>query len=738
MTRWSADVDPKNPLPDYPRPQFVREQWKNLNGIWEYQPGKEKDKPPVGQTLASSICVPFGVESALSGVMELHDRIWYRRSFTVPADWKGKNILLHFGAVDWESEVFINGVSAGIHQGGYDPFTYDITTQLKADENELIVRVFDPTEHGGQPRGKQVTTPHGIMYTPTTGIWQTVWMEPVAQTYIKDLLINPDIDKGQMTLTVDIAHPQAGTQIVATVKDGDHVVATVHSDPSRTVPAATMTFAIPQPKLWSPDTPFLYDLEIEQKQDGKTVDKLASYFGMRKHSIGKRPSDGQIVLMLNNEPIFEKGPLDQGFWPDGIYVQPTEAAMISDIDAMKSMGFNFVRKHIKVEPARWYHHCDKVGLMVWQDMPSCDSYLGKIDFPRPPVDTAAYKRELKQLILTKRNTPCIIQWVPFNEGQGQQAFDTGEIVAMIRSLDPTPRTIDEASGNDIHGFGDVNDVHSYPEPAVRPPNGKQALVCGEFGGVGLFVKGHSWEQSGKSYVMVSTADDLFYLYAEFMGQIYSLKQTKFLSGYVYTELTDVMTEINGLLCYDRTPKLPFEKIKQVNDWNFPQPAYKAIIPTSEQTPQTWKLTDAHPGGGPNAWQQTAYDDSKWKQATGAFGTQGDHVGTKWTGGDLWLRKHFNPGTLTPSEVDRIVFILRREGASEIYLNGMEANVQHGNNRAFDSHYEHRPLMTDVRQSIVLNGDNVIAVHCHGKGNEGRKGSDNTDLFFDFGLAIRSA
>jgi hypothetical protein len=729
MTRWSASVDPKNPLPDYPRPQFVRKEWMNLNGIWEYQPGKEKDKAPVGQTLASSICVPFGVESALSGVMELHDRIWYRRMVTIPADWKGKDVLLHFGAVDWESEVFVNGQSVGVHQGGYDPFTHNITAQLKPGENELIVRVFDPTEHGGQPRGKQVTEPRGIMYTPTTGIWQTVWLEPVTPSFIEDMLLNPDVDKAQLGLTVNVAKAASDMMVEVKVKDGGKTVAKV-----TVAPNALTNIAIPQPKLWSPDSPFLYDLEFELKQGATTVDKMASYFAMRKHSIGKGP-DGEIKLMLNNQPIFEKGPLDQGFWPDGIYTAPTEEAMKSDVEAMKAMGFNYVRKHIKVEPARWYHWCDKLGLMVWQDMPSCNSYVGK--FVPPPVDTAAFKRELTRLVLTKRNTPSIIQWVTFNEGQGQKAFDTGEIVNMVRKLDPTPRTINEASGGDIHGFGDLNDVHSYPEPAVRPSNGKQALVCGEFGGIGYFVPRHSWEQSGKSYVMVQNADDLYYLYAEFMEQIYALKQTKNLSGYVYTELTDVMTEINGLLCYDRTPKLPFDKIKEINDWKFPRPSYKDLVATSEQTPQAWKLTTEHPSGGPEAWQATAYDDSKWKDAKGSFGSHGEHVGTKWTSGDLWLRKHFNPGMLTPAALERTVLTLCREGASEIYINGLEANVQHGNNRSFNSHYEHRPLMADVRKALVINGDNVIAVHCKGSGDAGRKGSDNTGLFFDLGLAVRS-
>ncbi len=371
MTRWAAQVDPKRPLPEYPRPQLVRSDWLNLNGIWQYQSGAASDTLPTGKKLSSEILVPYPVESALSGVMEHHDRIWYRRNFTVPAAWKGKQVKLHFGAVDYESEVFVNGKSVGVHRGGYEPFSYDVTRYLKAGgPQELIVRVFDPTDAGGQPRGKQTLKPGGIMYTPTTGIWQTVWMEPVARTAIRSLHMVPDIDKSQIRIAVDAENATAQNSALVTIKAAGKTVKTVTLKPG-----VDTAIALPAPKLWSPDSPFLYDVSVVLMNGKTPVDRVGSYFGMRKISVGE--VNGVPKLLLNNKFVFQMGPLDQGFWPDGLYTAPTDAALRYDLEMTKKLGFNMTRKHIKVEPARWYYHADKLGLLVWQDMPSPNSYTDK-------------------------------------------------------------------------------------------------------------------------------------------------------------------------------------------------------------------------------------------------------------------------------------------------------------------------------------------------------------------------
>ena len=324
MTRWAKDVSPKNALPEYPRPQMVRSQWQSLNGIWQYQPGTEGDVTPAGKNLSSEILVPYPVESALSGVMEPHERLWYRCSFSVPTAWKGRRLMLNFGAVDYEAQVFVNGKSVGTHTGGYESFSYDISPFLKGDgPQELIVRVFDTTGRGGQPRGKQTTTPGGVMYASTTGIWQTVWLEPVAKTSIASLHIVPDIDKGVVNFTVSAPAATAKTNAIVQIRDGKNVVRRVTVKPN--VP---ISIPIPNAKLWSPDSPFLYDVNVTL-QNGKTaVDRVSSYFGMRKISLGK--VGGFQKMLLNNKFVFQIGPLDQGFWPDGIY---TSRATATDAEA---------------------------------------------------------------------------------------------------------------------------------------------------------------------------------------------------------------------------------------------------------------------------------------------------------------------------------------------------------------------------------------------------------------------
>ena len=721
MTEWASKVDPSAPLPEYPRPQMVRPDWLNLNGLWEFRKGG--GKAPFGETLEDQILVPFAMESALSGIMEHADKCWYRRMITVPAGWSGKQVLLHFGAVDWESEVFVNGQSLGVHKGGYDPFTYNITPMLKGDgPQELVVRVFDPTEDGGQPRGKQVTKPRGIMYTPTTGIWQAVWMEPVAPSYIDSFRVTPDVDHAQVHLTVNTPQGSTADKVTVKVMDGKKTMQTISSTPNQ-------PFVIPiaKAKLWSVDDPFLYDMEITLEQGGKKVDAITSYFGMRKPSIGEL--NGQKKIFFNDKPTFMKGPLDQGFWPDGIYTAPTDEALKSDIVRMKAMGFNYVRKHIKVEPARWYYWADKLGLMVWQDMPSCNSYEAK-GFAAPPVDKAAYERELRAMIQTHWNVPSIFLWCCFNESQGQ--FESERIVGIVRELDPS-RLVNEASGSTVHdGVGDLNDLHSYPEPNVRPYDGKQAMFCGEFGGIGHAVPGHDWIKEGKnfSYTDAQTAEDLLDLYAQFMAQIKDLRDNHNLSGYVYTELTDVEDEINGLMTYDRIPKLAYDRIKTVNDFLYKPATYTMVAPTSERAPQTWSYTFDNTDAN---WATPTFSDSKWKSGPGPFGT--DHAGTKWDTPEIFMRRHFNPGALTPTDISALGVrlgvgnwdkSLARDAVVEIFINGVLAYSQ----KRQTSGYEFRAARPDARAALIANGDNVLAVHV-------KKGGHTGDpQFVDAGLGIR--
>ncbi len=700
MTKWAKLVDPNKPLPDYPRPQMTRTAWLNLNGIWQYQPGTEGEAVPSGQKLSSEILVPFPVESALSGVMEHHDRLWYRRGFVVPATWAGKHVRLNFGAVDYESEVYINGKSVGVHKGGYLPFSYDVTPFLtKSGPQELIVRVFDATDDAGEPRGKQSIHPAGIMYTPTTGIWQTVWLEPVASTSISDLKIVPDIDTRSVHVTVNTVAPVPGSKVIVTVMSAGTVVKTVTGKPG-----TVLTLPIANPKLWSPDTPFLYDLSVKLIGGTTTTDQVASYFGMRKISVGL--DHGILKMLLNNKFVFEIGPLDQGFWPDGIYTPPTEGALKADIQSMKSFGFNMVRKHIKVESARWYYWTDKLGLLVWQDMPSANSYIDS-PHPVPLIDKPEYEKQLTEMVAALGNTPSIVMWEIFNEGQGQ--YDTPRLVSIVKKLDPS-RLVNEASGGGYSGSGDVMDVHSYPPPACPAPSKTQALACGEYGGIGYLIEGHTYTPKGGGYTNVTKSTDLEELYGEFSGLLKTFRDEKGMSAAVYTQITDVENELNGLLTYDRLLKCDPAAIAKANRFQYPIPTYREIVPTSEKVSQTWKYTFASPAA---AWTQSAFDDTAWKQGPGGFGTDPPGrglLGTPWrdSPGDIWLRRSFNPGTLTPAQIARLVFRDYHDEDIEVYINGVLAYSAGG----YTSTYESRPLSAAAKQSLRQNADNMLAVHCH--------------------------
>ncbi len=695
MTPWASQVDPKHPWPDYPRPQMVRTHWMNLNGIWQYQPGQDGDALPTNTKLSSEILVPYPVESALSGVMEHHDRLWYRRSFTVPAAWKNKRVLLHFGAVDFESQVYVNGKSVGTHRGGYLPFSYDVTPSLtKTGPQELIVRVFDATDDAGEPRGKQSIHPGGIMYTPTTGIWQTVWLEPVALASIKDLKIVPNIDTKRVTVTVNPSATAKNAKAVVTVLASGKVVRTVSGAPGK-----PLSIPIPNPNLWSPTHPYLYTLSVKMVQNGVATDVVHSYFGMRKISLGM--DHGVKKMLLNNKFVFEIGPLDQGFWPDGIYTQPNEAALKFDISTMKRFGFNMVRKHIKVEPARWYYWTDKMGLLVWQDMPSANSYT---DHPQP-IDKPEYEKELRGMVSALGNVPSIIMWDTFNEGQGQ--FDTPRLVSIVKKMDPS-RLVNEASGGGYFGAGDVDDVHSYPPPACPAPNAKMALACGEYGGIGYVIPGHTWTPQGGGYTNVKSARDLEELYGEFSGMLKTFRDEKGMSAAVYTQITDVENELNGLLTYDRRFKCSPAAIALANHLKYPVATFRPIIPTSEKISQRWKYATTKPG---DDWYTVNFNDTAWTQGAGGFGTDPPGhgiVGTPWTTGDIWLRRSFALPKLTPLQISRLVIRDYHDEDIDVYINGVKAYSAPG----YIGAYENRPLTPDARKAIHPGQVNTLAVHCH--------------------------
>ncbi|MFE3407629.1 PA14 domain-containing protein [Streptomyces mirabilis] len=536
-TKWADEVGPDNALPEYPRPQLTRDAWRNLNGRWQFAAATAGEQPPVGKTLGEHILVPYPVESQLSGVERREDRMWYRRTFTVPADWhigSGRRLLLNFGAVDWQSEVYVNGVRVAEHRGGYDKFGVDVTDALKPGRSqELIVGVYDPTDAASgenPPLGKQRLDPSGIWYTPTSGIWQTVWMEPVAPDHVDSLKLSPDVAGGR--LTVEPKGVRDGLPVTATAYEGGRKVATVTGRTGQ-----PLTLKIAHPRLWSPDDPFLYDLRVSVGRD-----RVGSYFGMRSISVEK--VDGTPRTVLNGKPVFMMATLDQGFWPDGLYTAPTDDALAYDLRMHKEMGFNAVRKHIKVEPDRWFYWADRLGLLVWQDMPAMTAGVNPSAAAR-----AEYEREMKLMIDQHISSPSVVMWVTFNEGWGQ--YDEGRIADQAKSWDPT-RLVNGMSGLNLGadgGTGDIMDEHGYPSPALPPaPDGRRALVSGEYGGLGLAVPGHAWSVQ-QSYVDVdpSTYTD------DYLARLADVRALacRGSNGAVYTQISDVEGELNGLLTYDR-------------------------------------------------------------------------------------------------------------------------------------------------------------------------------------------
>ena len=565
-TSWGEQLDPKNVLPEYPRPIMERNDWKNLNGLWKYAITKKGDPTPAAYQ--GDILVPFAVESSLSGVGKMineKEELWYQRTFDIPSAWRGKQILLHFGAVDWKAEVWVNDVKVGEHTGGFTPFYFDITSVLNKGNNDLVVKVWDPSDRGEQPRGKQIANPHGIWYTPVTGIWQTVWLEPVATQYITNLKTTPDIDNNSVKVEV-AANTTSADKVEVKVFDGKNLVAkgaALNGVPVElTMPANA--------KLWSPDSPFLYNMEVTLYKDGKAIDQVKSYTAMRKYSI-RKGQNGITRLQLNNKDYFQFGPLDQGWWPDGLYTAPTDEALVYDLKKIKDFGYNMVRKHVKVEPARWYTHCDQLGLIVWQDMPNggpspqwqARNYFNGTEVIRSAASEANYRKEWKEIIDCLYSYPSIAVWVPFNEAWGQ--FKTPEIVAWTKEYDPS-RLVNPASGGNHYTCGDILDLHHYPGPNMFLYDPRRATVLGEYGGIGLVVEGNTWVNDKKNwgYVKFNTSDEVTNEYIKYGKHLLELIQKGF-SAAVYTQTTDVEGEINGLMTYDRKViKMNEAKVREIN------------------------------------------------------------------------------------------------------------------------------------------------------------------------------
>ena len=749
MTEFAAQVDSVNPHPEYPRPQLLRNDWKNLNGLWDYAIVGENDDQP--NSFDEKILVPFAIESALSGVGKTvgpDTRLWYKRTFEVPADWKSKRIILHFGAVDWDSVVYVNGKKLGQHKGGYSPFSYDITDSLtESGEQTLVVSVWDPTDlrGGTQPRGKQHSRPNGIWYTAVTGIWQTVWIEPVDQTHITKIKAVPNTATETVSFTVNAVGAKNGDKIEIRQlsREERQVVRNKRLDQERRQPltdrrprnlggtgtgrgaggqmrmetATAIVEAdkateftnvkIENPRHWTPDTPVLYDVRVSIIRDGKTIDSVDSYFAMRDVKLAK-DDQGITRIMLNGKFLFQHGPLDQGWWPDGLYTAPTDKALEYDVVRTKDFGYNTLRKHVKVEPDRFYFHCDRLGMLVWQDMPSGDRYIGgnDPDIVRTEASDKQFRAELKEMVYSLDNHPSIIIWVPFNEGWGQ--YNTAGITNYVRELDPT-RLVNSVSGWADRGVGDMYDMHNYPGPGMFPAEEKRASVLGEYGGLGMPIEGHLWQTDRNwGYVSFEEKDALFNRYAQLNRAMHPLI-AKGLSAAIYTQTTDVEGEVNGLMTYDRkVDKFDAAKFKASNDkLHYPAPTTEMLIPTAREKASMWKWSTEKPTDG---WEQVGFDDSSWKEGESGFGTPGTPnvtVRTRWNSGDIWVRKTFEVSQETAKDSSQLALNLYHDEDCEVYINGKLVFSAKG----YVSNYTNVEMDQAALKEVLKSGTNTIAIHC---------------------------
>lgn len=711
MTTWGEKVTPENAWTEYPRPQLKRGEWKNLNGMWDYAiVSKEAARP---RDFQGEILVPFAVESALSGVgkiLQPDQKIWYRKTFELPKEWNGQNILLHFQAVDWETTVWVNGKQIGIHKGGSTAFSYDITKYLGKGVQEVIVSVWDPTDTDSQARGKQVLDPRGIWYTPVSGIWQTVWLEPVNKIHINSIYPVADIDKGQVTLHTELSGAKGGETLNVKVFDADQIVL----DKNHPV-SGEIVLDIPEPKLWTPESPALYRLEVSLQKNNRVYDEVDSYFAMRKISMVK---DGQGFqrIQLNNKTVFQYGTLDQGWWPDGLLTPPSAEAMRYDMEVLKDMGFNMLRKHIKVEPWLYYYYADSLGLLVWQDMVSGFetakrseqhvNWNASHDWDRPRESAVQWEYELKTMIDQLKFFPSIVTWVIFNEGWGQ--YDTKRVVDWSMEYDKT-RLIDGVSGWTDRECGHMIDVHQYPGPGMEPAeqNPGRVVVLGEFGGLGLPVEQHLWNPSMRNwgYRTYGSTADLIKEYTKLMHNLYPLRYNG-LSAAVYTQTTDVEGEVNGLMTYDRKViKMDPGLLRILH-----HPLYgtdtrdvKKIVSDSEVKSQQLYVSTSKPAGD---WQKSA--------DTGSF---------RKTKAPVSVKKEETAYSISRFSINEmpegIYFHIQSFGDVKVYLNGTLVINKKINSKR---HYEDVNISEFI--PFLKKGENILAVEC---------GPYDQDSEFDYGL-----
>ncbi|GAA4445208.1 glycoside hydrolase family 2 [Phytohabitans houttuyneae] len=585
-TPWTAQALNGTPLPEYPRPQMTRPDWLNLNGEWQLRQSATNDAPQFNTNLPERVNVPFPVESALSGVMRAandnRNYLFYRRTFTVPAGWSGRRVQLHFGAVDWQSTVWVNGVQVGTHSGGYDAFTFDVTPQLNGGTNEVVVKVWDPsdTRQNGSlpPIGKQTKTPNGIFYTPSSGIWQTVWLEPTPTSSISSVDLYPNLSNNTIRVRVFTRGDVTGHTVLAEALNGTTVVG------SATGGFAEFAVPVPNARRWTPDDPFLYNLRVTLRNaSGAQVDRTTHYFGMRQISVGM--VNGVLRPLLNGQFVFQTGTLDQGYWPDGVYTAPTDAALAFDLQKHKDLGFNMVRKHIKVEPQRWFYHADRLGLLVWQDVPS----LTAQDINPDNAQQAQFEAEAREIVNEHRSSPSVVAYTVYNEGWGERALgDTQRVGNAIKSLDPT-RLVNVHSGYNCcqslgnPGNGDIDDWHMYLGPASPLPSGSRIAVLGEFGGLGLHTPGHEWSPSGGFFAYEWQPDStaLTNRYVGLVQGVQNLMIGKGLSAAIYTEITDLEGELNGFVTYDRqVVKMDQARVRAAN---------QALVNASRALPSTARV-----------------------------------------------------------------------------------------------------------------------------------------------------
>lgn len=711
-TPWTDQVDEEKPWNLYPRPQMKRANWTNLNGLWEYAIRPMESGMP--KTYDGDILVPFPVESELSQVKKLvneEEYLWYRTTFDAGALTADQVLQLNFGAVDWEAIVYINGKVAGGHKGGFTPFSLDITPYLKKGPQELVVRVWDPTDKGTQARGKQVQQPQGIWYTPVTGIWQTVWLEKLSADHLQLIKTTPNIDNETLRVQLETSSLSTALRLHTKVLANGKEIVTKTQQLSLGQQMAGLEFEIPDMRLWGPEDPYLYDLEFTLiNAEGELVDKVESYFGMRKISLGK-DHNGYTSILLNNEAYFQFGLLDQGWWPDGLYTAPTEEAMLYDVEMTRAMGFNMLRKHVKVEPARFYYHCDRMGMLVWQDMPNGNYFQDlrieaweEQDAERSYDSSLQFETELREMMDYFHNFPSIVVWVPFNEGWGQ--YDTERVTQWVTAYDPS-RIVDSPSGWSDRGVGDLVDIHIYPGPGMEPVEEHRASVIGEFGGLGLTVEDHMWwDKKNWGYLTFKEPELFEARFKELVEDLIGLKSFG-LSAAIYTQTTDVEGEVNGLITYDREilkvdPEVTTEMFAPLY---LPAEDHKILLSDAEAQPAYWLMEN--PGSKESRkWTSPDFKDSKWNRAQAPFSSYDNYFlpeGTKIHDEVLRLRREFTLEEV-PSEIDLRYYL--DKASMRVFINGQEVVFEEfkgGRQR----HY--RIKRVKHMEEVLKKGRNVIAV-----------------------------